>query len=68
MRFFAEFVFLCFIWVLYWLCRARRNYLKRRIGSQALKNVYRVGRNVFSMLCRDELAVCGDLGVLDKDL
>jgi len=66
MHFLVECVFLAFIWALYWICHERRRYLRRRVGRQAFKNVYRVGRNVFFMLRRNELEVCGDLGVLSK--
>ena len=66
MHFFSECVFLTFVLSLYWLCNERRRYLRRRIGRQAFKNVYRVGRNVLFMLRRNELKVRGDLGVLNR--
>jgi len=66
MHFLVECVFLTFHLSLYWLCHERRRYLRRRIGRQAFKNVYRVGRNVFFMLHRNELKVIGDLNVLNK--
>jgi lauroyl/myristoyl acyltransferase len=66
MHFFVECIFLTTLWVLYWVCHNRRRYLRQRIGNQAFKNVYRVGRNVCFMLRRKELQVGGDLRVLSK--
>ena len=66
MHFLAECLLLTFVWALYWLCHDRRRYLRRRVGTQAFKNVYRVGRNVFFMLRRNELEVCGNKNVLSK--
>jgi lauroyl/myristoyl acyltransferase len=65
MHFFGECVFLSALWALYWAYRERRRYLRQRIGNQAFKNVYRVGRNVCFMLRRKELEIGGDLGVLN---
>ena len=66
MHFFIECASLIVLWILYWTCKSRRRYLRQRIGEQAFKNVYRVGRNVCFMLRRKELTIHGDLRVLDR--
>ena len=66
MHFFVECAFLAALWILYWTCHDRRRYLQQRIGEQAFRNVYRVGRNVCFMLRRKELRVHGDLGALNR--
>jgi hypothetical protein len=66
MHFFVEFIFLSMLWVLYWLYRSRRRYLRHRIGIQSFKNVYCVGRNICFMLRRRELRVGGDLQALSR--
>lgn len=48
------------MFVLYWCHRERRQYLKQRIGSQALTNIYQVARNVSFMLSKKDLIVRGD--------
>jgi lauroyl/myristoyl acyltransferase len=65
MHFFVECALLAALWVLYWTCHDRRRYLQQRIGEQAFKNVYQVGRNVCFMLRRKELQIQGDLRPLD---
>ena len=64
MHLLVEGILLALIWALYWLCGDRRRYLRRRIGSNAFKNVYRIGRNVSFMLRRQNLNVTGDLALL----
>jgi hypothetical protein len=66
MPFLAEAIFLTFLWALYWLCRDRRRYLRRRVGKKAFHNVYQVGRNILYMLRRNSLNVRGDLNSLKK--
>lgn len=65
MHILAEWVFLCAIFCAYWICRDRRRYLKRRIGGQAFRNTFQVGRNVFYMIRRRELALLGDPAILN---
>ncbi len=50
--------------ILYVCCRERRKYLKRRIGSRALYNVYQTCRNIGFMLRRNDLSVSDDTSVL----
>ena len=52
------------LFVLYWCNRSRRYYLKKRIGTLAVRNVYRVARNIGHMLAGTPLAVQGDHGRL----
>ena len=66
MYLFFECAFLTALWILYWTCHSRRRYLRQRIGEQAFKNVYRVGRNVCFMLRRKELQIQGDVRSLDR--
>ncbi|UCD19410.1 MAG: hypothetical protein JSU64_08360 [candidate division WOR-3 bacterium] len=61
----AEGIFLCSAWCLYWLCRDRRRYLKRRIGRNAFRNVFQVARNISFMLSRKELVLRGNTGILN---
>ncbi len=66
MHIFGEFLFLFLLGCVYWFYRDRRRYLVNRIGNSAFKNVYRVGRNIFFMLKKNELEIEGDVSVLDK--
>jgi lauroyl/myristoyl acyltransferase len=59
MHFFTEAFALFMAFVLYWMNGPRRRYLKRRIGKQSVKNVYRVARNVGYMLCRPDVELHG---------
>jgi hypothetical protein len=61
----AECVLLCLTCCLYWVCRDRRRYLKNRVGKEAFRNTYHVGRNIFFMLRRRELALLGDTSILN---
>lgn len=54
------------LFTLYWLHRSRREYLKQRIGKQAIRNVYSVARNIGFMLSRRDVRVQGDDKVLEK--
>ena len=51
---------------LYWICGDRRRYLKHRVGKNAFRNVYQVGRNIFFMLRRSHLELCGDVKALER--
>jgi uncharacterized membrane protein YsdA (DUF1294 family) len=61
-----EAVTLVVMFTLYWCHRARRQYLKERIGSKALLNVYQVGRNIGFMLTRRDLHIRGDTSRVTK--
>jgi len=65
-QFFAEAFALLGLITLYWLQRARREYLKQRIGNQAIRNVYSVARNIGFMLSRQDIRVQGDGKILAK--
>lgn len=65
-QFFAEAFALLGLITLYWLQRTRREYLKQRIGNQAIRNVYSVARNIGFMLSRQDVRVQGDDKVLEK--
>lgn len=65
-QFFTEAFVLLGLFTLYWLHRSRREYLKQRIGNQAIRNVYSVARNIGFMLSRRDVRVQGDDKVLEK--
>lgn len=65
-QFFTEAFALLGLITLYWLHRARREYLKQRIGNQAIRNVYSVARNIGFMLSRQDIRVQGDGKILEK--
>ncbi len=54
------------IFILYWCNRERRRYLKERIGSKALMNIYAVGRNISFMLMKKKLRVKGDMNSIER--
>ncbi|MDH4211798.1 MAG: hypothetical protein OEV79_10180 [candidate division WOR-3 bacterium] len=60
----AELSFLLCVLCFYGICRDRRRYLKNRVGRDAFRNAYRVARNMFFMLRRNDLELTGDAGVL----
>lgn len=66
MSIFAEALFLCVMCCLYWVCADRRRYLKHRVGENAFRNVYQVSRNIFFMLRRNDLELCGDVKALER--
>lgn len=57
---------LLIVFALYWCFRERRKYLKRRIGSNALFNVYQIARNVSFMLMRNNLQIKDDTDILRR--
>jgi lauroyl/myristoyl acyltransferase len=57
MHFFTEAFVLFVLFTLYWLCGSRRKYLRRRIGDQAVRNVYNVARNIGFMLSKHDIRV-----------
>lgn len=61
-----ETVVLSAMFSLYWLNRKRRKYLKKRIGTNALQNIYQTARNFSFMLQRKELSVRGNTRLLRK--
>ena len=61
-----EALVLLFIFILYWINRGRRRYLKKRIGSKTFFNLYQTGRNFSFMLTRKELHLMGDTSFLRK--
>jgi hypothetical protein len=61
----AEGIILCVMCCLYWICRDRRRHLKKRVGKQAFRNAFQMGRNLSFMLRRRELTLRGDTGVLN---
>jgi lauroyl/myristoyl acyltransferase len=63
---FIELPFLLCVLCLYWMCRDRRRYLRNRVGEEAFRNVYRVARNVFYMLRRNDLELTGNAGALRR--
>ena len=66
MRFFTEAFALLGLFTLYWFQRARREYLKKRIGRLAIRNVYRVARNIGFMLSRRDISVQDNSNSLEK--
>ncbi|MBE0433247.1 hypothetical protein IBX73_07260 [candidate division WOR-3 bacterium] len=62
----AEGLFLVLLCCLYWACRDRRRHLQSRIGRQAFRNTYEVGRNIFFMLRKNRLRLTGDTSVLNR--
>ncbi len=61
----AELSFLLCVFGLYWICGDRRRYLKRRVGRDAFRNTYRVARNIFFMLRRNDLELTGNARILN---
>lgn len=66
MRFFTEAFALLGLFTLYWFQRARREYLKQRIGRLAIRNVYSVARNIGFMLSRQDIGVQDNGNILEK--
>lgn len=66
MQILSEAYVLLTIFMLYWCSRERRKYLKQRIGSKAILNIYHIGRNVSFMLMKKDLQIKGDTGILQK--
>lgn len=62
----SESLIICLTSFLYWVCRDRRRRLKGRIGKQAFRNVFQMGRNLSFMLRRQSLDVVGDTEVLRR--
>ncbi len=62
----SESLILCLTSCLYWVCRDRRRRLKERIGKQAFRNAFQMGRNLAFMLRRQSLNLVGDTEVLRK--
>ncbi len=57
---------LILVFGLYWLCPERRRYIKKRIGNNAIPNLYQVARNLYFMLSKKDLKVRGNLDVLSR--
>ncbi len=66
MHILSEACVLLIVFALYWCCRERRKYLKRRIGSHALFNIYQIARNVSFMLMRNDLQMKDDTSILHR--
>ncbi len=66
MQILSEACVLLIVFILYWYCRERRKYLKRRIGAHALLNIYQVGRNVSFMLMKKDLQIKDDTKILQR--
>lgn len=66
MHLIIETVVLSIMYTLYWLNRERRKYLKKRIGTNALLNIYQTARNFSFMLQKRDLCLKGNAHLLHR--
>jgi lauroyl/myristoyl acyltransferase len=66
MHFIIETAVLSIMYMIYWCNRERRKYLKKRIGTGALLNIYHTARNFSFMLQRKELSLKGNTHLLHR--
>jgi lauroyl/myristoyl acyltransferase len=66
MYFIIEIVVLSIMYTIYWLNRTRRKYLKKRIGTDALLNIYHTARNFSFMLQKRDLCLKDNAHLLHR--